>query len=68
MYDLDLSEKMVRVARARLRARGFAGEVVVECGDAARLPYETDFFDAIFMSFTLELFDTPEIPLISTSV
>lgn len=62
---LDLSPGMLAVARARLHALRWTGDcanVSLTCGDALCLPYPPGTFDAIFSSFNLELFDTPEIP------
>jgi len=64
VYGIDISEGMINITRARVREAGFSERAVLNCGDAARLPFEADFFAAVFMSFTLELFDTPDIPMV----
>jgi demethylmenaquinone methyltransferase/2-methoxy-6-polyprenyl-1,4-benzoquinol methylase len=54
----------VEAARKRLERKGLAGRVELTRGDAVNLPYKDSFFDGVFMSFTLELFDSPEIPVV----
>jgi demethylmenaquinone methyltransferase/2-methoxy-6-polyprenyl-1,4-benzoquinol methylase len=61
---LDLSPGMLRVAHNRLGNAGVHRQVSLLMGDGATLPYKNQAFSAVFMSFTLELFDTPEIPLV----
>ena len=64
VYGIDLAEGMCARTQARVQAAGLSERVELHCGDATNLNFPSDFFDAVFMSFTLELFDTPEIPLV----
>ncbi len=59
---VDLSAGMIGRARHRAARAGPAGRVALIQGDAHRLPLAAGAFDAVFMSFVLELIDTPQIP------
>jgi ubiquinone/menaquinone biosynthesis C-methylase UbiE len=62
VYGIDISPRMQESTLARVARSGHAERVELVLGDAAHLPFEEEFFDAVFMSFVLELFDTPDIP------
>jgi ubiquinone/menaquinone biosynthesis C-methylase UbiE len=64
VYGLDMSTGMLQVAQARLANAGLDSRVHLLNGDGCSLPYTRQVFSTLFMSFTLELFDTPEIPLL----
>jgi demethylmenaquinone methyltransferase/2-methoxy-6-polyprenyl-1,4-benzoquinol methylase len=66
VFGIDLSEKMIEISQKRTEDEALDGRIELSCGDALHLPYESESMDGIFMSFTLELFDTPEIPLVLT--
>ncbi len=61
---IDLSPGMIHQARVRLRKKGLADRIRLVEGDGTYLPYCENCSDVIFLSFTLELFDTAEIPIV----
>ena len=63
-YGIDISSRMLDITRKRMEKKRLADTVELYCGDAMNMPYEDNMFDVVFMSFTLELFDTPEIPAV----
>jgi ubiquinone/menaquinone biosynthesis C-methylase UbiE len=63
VIGLDLSAGMLRVAKYKLERQPVAHIDIVQ-GDAIQLPFGEVSFDALFMSFTLELFPPGEIPIL----
>lgn len=56
VHGVDVSVGMIRMARRRVRDAALSERVVISSGDALHLPYRSEWLDAIFMCFTLELF------------
>ncbi|MFC1981473.1 class I SAM-dependent methyltransferase [Chloroflexota bacterium] len=68
VYGIDISNGMCKVTRKKLEKAGLMDRVELYNGDASKLPFINETFDVVFMSFTLELFDTPEIPQLLNEV
>lgn len=64
VYGIDISPRMLQLCRRRLKEAHLPERAELILGDGAHLPFRANSFDALFMSFTLELFDTPEIPIV----
>lgn len=65
VIGVDISDGMLAVARKRLEQDHLIDRVNLHLGDASRMGFlASNSMDGIFMSFTLELFDTPEIPCV----
>ncbi len=68
VFGIDISDGMVAQAQELLRKQSLADRVQVVRGDAEKLPYPDASLDAVFTSFTLELFDTPDLPKVLAEV
>jgi ubiquinone/menaquinone biosynthesis C-methylase UbiE len=64
VLGIDISDGMRTVAMERIRRAELQSRVTLECGDGLALPYAACSVDAVFFCFTLELFDTPELPAV----
>ena len=64
VWGIDISPGMNRVAEKKVQEAGLATTVKLEVGSALKLPYDDNAFDAVYMSFTLELF--PEDDIVAT--
>jgi ubiquinone/menaquinone biosynthesis C-methylase UbiE len=68
VYGIDISPRMIEKTKERLDKDGAANRAELCCGDAACLPFSETSFDAVFMSFILEVIDTPEIPRVLAQI
>jgi len=59
VVGLDISAEMLSEAREKARARGLGDAVEFLRGDAGRLPFEDDEFDAVIAMRFFHLADTP---------
>jgi len=64
IFGIDISDRMLGVAQSRVKRMESGDRVRLLCSDGVQIPFKNGVFDAILMSFTLELFDTPEIPMV----
>ena len=64
VYGIDLSEGMLRTAMKKITDTGLSSRIEIQQGDALALPFGEGIFNALFMSFSLELFDLDEIPIV----
>lgn len=61
VYGVDISKGMIQISRERLRNYELSKRVSLVLDDASNLSFSSGSMEAIFISFTLELFHTLEI-------
>lgn len=65
---IDISQGMLDVAQGKAAKVKTGATIDLQLGDAQALPYGDGTFDAVFTSFTLELFPEEEIPKVLAEV
>jgi demethylmenaquinone methyltransferase/2-methoxy-6-polyprenyl-1,4-benzoquinol methylase len=61
---VDISPGMQRVAQQKVAAANVPADVQLDVGSALKMSYADKSFDAVYMSFTLELFPDDDIPVV----
>lgn len=59
---LDLSAGMNQIAKTKVIQSGLSNRICLVRSNTLPIPFKDGIFDGIFSSFTLELFDSPQIP------
>ncbi|MFX0071068.1 MAG: class I SAM-dependent methyltransferase, partial [Candidatus Hermodarchaeota archaeon] len=68
VYEIDLTPEMVTLAKKRVALEGLSRKINLQQGDARSLPYEDKLFDVVYITSTLELFDTPDLPIVLNEI
>jgi demethylmenaquinone methyltransferase/2-methoxy-6-polyprenyl-1,4-benzoquinol methylase len=64
LAGVELSPGMIEIAQKRVQNKVVDRSVQITQGDGTLLPFASNSFDAVFLSFTLELFSDEEIPVL----
>jgi ubiquinone/menaquinone biosynthesis C-methylase UbiE len=65
---LDISTGMRDVALNKIKSKKLTDSIDLVIGTALELPFPANSFDAIFISFTLELFEDTDIPNVLSEI
>lgn len=57
IIGLDISEKMLEIGKAKIAKQGLDNQIDLRLGDAAALPFESQFFDAVTVAFGVRNFE-----------
>lgn len=57
IIGMDISEKMMEIGKAKIAKQGLENQIEVRFGDAAKLPFEDNSFDAVTVAFGVRNFE-----------
>lgn len=60
IFGMDISEKMLEIGKAKIARQSLENQVELHLGDAARLPFEDNRFDAVAVAFGVRNFENLE--------
>jgi demethylmenaquinone methyltransferase/2-methoxy-6-polyprenyl-1,4-benzoquinol methylase len=63
IIGLDISEKMLEIGKAKIAKQGLDNQIDLRLGDAAALPFESQFFDAVTVAFGVRNFENLQLGL-----
>lgn len=60
IIGIDLSEQMVAIGRDKVAKKGLSDKIELMTGDSENLPFESNYFDAVIVSFGVRNFENLE--------